>query len=106
MRRSPWSVGPWNALEARPRWGDTTTRAGAAIEVRYADDVLEASSDGDDPAPLLWQGADEFKGYLGMPSTVRFVRDEVGSVEALDLVDIGPQRFERVGDGSRSSDEG
>lgn len=79
---------------------------GATIEVRYADDVLGASWDGDDPAPLHWQGEDEFRGYLGMPSTLRFVRDGAGLVIGLDIVDIGPQRFKRVGDESGGSDEG
>lgn len=69
---------------------------GATIEVRYADDVLEATWDGEDPTPLHWRGGDEFRAYLGMPSTVRFVRHGDGLVVGLDLADIGPQRFERV----------
>jgi len=69
---------------------------GDVIEILWVGDTLRATTASQEPTPLFWQEGDRFEAEIGWRSTLRFVRDDRGLVDALDLSDVGPLRYDRV----------
>ncbi|HSM03978.1 MAG TPA: hypothetical protein VK858_05130 [Longimicrobiales bacterium] len=96
----PGRAGAYPGRYHHSRWGQT-------FEIRLVADTLRAVWDeaAGEVVPLLWQGEDEFVEAGGLRSTYRFVRGEAGRVEAVDVTDVGPQRFDRVEESANESRE-